>query len=535
MSRVIFTVIEGFIDRYLKFNKNNIEMLSRFQSMTFLGYALGLIIAIQPSYIHPDEHFQTLEILSQAFGGIKGTIPWEFQTNNAARSYVPLYLMYGPLYFIMFKLFHIQNPVIILFLVRLQTYFAYIIVFRSTFKRLCKSKRYDAIEFLVATSYATSSLQSHTFSNSVETMILLGLLASYEKLISSRKQQSEGNYYLVSTVAAILIVIGTFNRMTFPAFILLPSIRVFFKYYIRHFKSFMSFLFTISITCLVFIQIDTCLFKSDTYVIAPWNNLQYNLDISNLQMHGLHHKYTHLLINLPQLLGPLLILILTTLKYRKFRDLLQRLPSLSIISALAILSFFPHQELRFLIPLLPLIFITFHDIHSKLWLRIWLSFNITLAIIMGCFHQSGIIRVIAHYQHQDHLELGVHIWWKTYMPPTWMYLNENLTVSTTKIVNTTEMVDFNNLQNVTHEHIIDLKGCDSSLLDLTLSQMLDEIDEVTLIVPTSMRTKLFTLKSNYTVIEDFHTFAHLDLDHFNINDLTTFIPGISSYKVSKLI
>lgn len=510
-------------------------MLSRLQSMTFLGYALGLIIAIQPSYIHPDEHFQTLEILSQTIGGVKGTTPWEFQTNHAARSYVPLYLMYGPLYFIMFKLFHIQNPVIILSLVRVHTYLTYIVVFRSTFKRLCKSKRFDAIEFLVATSYVTSSLQSHTFSNSVETIILLGVLASYEYLISSKKKQLEDNSYLVSIVAAILIVTGTFNRMTFPAFILLPSIRVFFKYYIRHFKTFVSFLFTICITCLVFIQIDTYLFKSDSYVIAPWNNLQYNLDVSNLQIHGLHDRYTHLLINLPQLIGPVLILILTTIKYQKFRDHLQRLPSLSIISALTILSFFPHQELRFLIPLTPLIFVTFHDIHSKVWIQIWLLFNIILAIIMGCFHQSGIIRVISHYHHQENSELGVHMWWKTYMPPTWMYMNENLTVSTTKNVSTTETVDFNSLQEVTHDHIIDLKGCDTSLLDLTLSKMLDEIDEVILIVPTSMKTELLTLNSNYTIIEDFHTFAHLDLDHFDINDLKTFIPGISSYKVSKLL
>lgn len=513
-------------------------MLSRLKSMTFWGYALGLIIAIQPSYIHPDEYFQTLEMLSQTIGGVKGTIPWEFQTKYAARSYVPLYLMYGPLYYIMFKVLHIQDPVIMLTLVRVQTYLAYIIVFKSTFKRLCKSKRFDAIEFLVATSYVTSSLQSHSFSNSVETLILLGVLACYEYLMrlrnNDKKKKLNEDYYLINVGIAILIVIGIFNRMTFPAFIFLPSLRVFFKYYIHHFKSFMIFLFTMVITSLLFIQIDTYFFKSDTYVIASWNNLQYNLDVSNLQMHGLHAKYTHLLINLPQLIGPVLILIVTTIKYQKLRDHLQRLPSLCIISTLIILSIFPHQELRFLIPLTPLFFIIFHDIHSKLWLQSWLLFNVVLTLIMGCFHQSGIIRAISYYQHQNNSDLGVHIWWKTYMPPTWMYLNKNLTVSTTKFLHTEKMVDFNDLK-ITHDHVIDLKGSDITLLNSTLSQMLNQIDELVLIVPTSMKTKLFTLQSNYTIIEDFHTYAHLDLDHFDINDLTTFIPGISSYKVSKFI
>lgn len=498
--------------------------------MAFWGYAFGLIVAIQPSYIHPDEHFQSLEVLAHAIGGVKGTISWEFDPVYAARSHIPLYLVYGPLYFVMFRILHIQDPVIILTLVRVQTYLTTIFIFHQTFRKICKSKRYDAVEFLMATSYVTCSIQSHSFSNCMETQILLLLLASYQHLISlhNHKPQTQTGTTWINVGIAFLITLGIFNRMTFPAFILLPSLRLFLKYYIHHFKMFSLFILSMISLWLVFIQFDTWCFQSNTYAIAPWNNLQYNLNVSNLKLHGLHPRYTHLLINIPQLIGPVLIFVFTSIKYLKFSDHMQRLPSLSIISALITLSFFPHQELRFLIPLVPLIFITFHDIHCKLWVQLWLLFNIIMALIMGTFHQSGVIRVIYHYQQlSKDYPLGIQIWWKTYMPPTWMYMDSKLTVSTPKTLSPA-------IVNSSH-HIIDLQGSSLSSLNSTISQVLDnDNDDLILIVPSSMKSKLSTLSPTYNITEEYHTYAHLDLDHFDINDLTSFIPGISSYKVSKL-
>jgi phosphatidylinositol glycan class Z len=42
-------------------------------------------------------------------------------------------------------------------------------------------------------------------------------------------------------------------------------------------------------------------------VITPLNNLLYNLNVDNLAQHGIHPRYTHLIINLPMLYGPLAI------------------------------------------------------------------------------------------------------------------------------------------------------------------------------------------------------------------------------------
>lgn len=525
-------------------------MLPKLKSLTYWGYVFGLLIAIQPSYIHSDEHFQTIEILAQKFGGIKGTISWEFQGEYPARSLVPLYLYYGPLYFVLFKVLNIQDPTIILSLVRLQHYLSYVVIYKWFLKQFGVPKTVHYIEFLISTSYITYTIQSHSFSNSIETLILLSVLVCYKNLLSLypsnnndiNKDNVHRKKYLTNILVAFLIVIGIFNRMTFPAFILLPSLTLFSRYYIHQWKSFLLFSITGFITFLCCIQLDTWSFNlnqsniSYPYVLAPWNNLKYNLETSNLKLHGLHPRYTHILVNMPQILGPGLYLVYTEIKKHKFNQLNScNLPLLSIISALFILSIFPHQELRFLVPLTPLIFLAFNNVPCKRWVSIWLLYNIIMAMILGCFHQSGVIKMMMYYQQNKErtTDFGVHVWWKTYMPPTWMYMNSNITVSTTKLINgTIETLDFDEIISVNQNHVIDLKGCNLSLLNSTINQLLIKNENITLIAPDSVRSKLFTLKSFYNITDNFHTYAHLDLDHFNFNDISSFTPGLASYHIS---
>ncbi|KJE93020.1 hypothetical protein, variant [Capsaspora owczarzaki ATCC 30864] len=42
-------------------------------------------------------------------------------------------------------------------------------------------------------------------------------------------------------------------------------------------------------------------------VVAPLNNLLYNLNPANLEQHGLHPRYLHILVNMPLLFGPLVL------------------------------------------------------------------------------------------------------------------------------------------------------------------------------------------------------------------------------------
>ncbi|KAG0667903.1 alpha 1,2 mannosyltransferase [Maudiozyma exigua] len=322
--------------------------------------------------------------------------------------------------------------------------------------------------------------------------------------------------------------------MTFPAFILLPSLKLFYKYYLKHLKCFICLLATIGVSSTACIYVDTRIYGSNDLVVAPWNNLLYNMSVSNLSKHGLHPRYTHILINIPQLIGPASICLMPYIK-NDFKGWFTKLPNLSICSALIMLSIFPHQELRFLIPIVPFICMQLPNIHSRWFFKLWMVFNTILFIIMGVFHEAGIIDTLVSQRYFAQKNINVHIWWKTYSPPTWMYMNKNLTVSTTNFINDTERID--NIDfDIDVNHVIDLKGCDTELANDTITEFFNRNPEtiITLLYPASVQTKVLEILNrtdiNYT--SKYYTPAHLDLDHFDIDDTSTFMPGFNVIDIS---
>jgi len=156
-------------------------------------------------------------------------------------------------------------------------------------------------------------------------------------------------------------------------------------------------------------------------VITPLNNVLYNANVANLALHGIHNRLTHLLVNLPSLLGPPLILLFTQRPYN-FLGVLT-----AFVGVLG-LSSFPHQEARFLLPAVPLLFssIRIPLVSTPRRRLVWILkasfvFNLTLGILMGFYHQGGVVRAqqaIWKYSQQSLID-GV-IWWKTYPPPDWI-------------------------------------------------------------------------------------------------------------------
>lgn len=497
-----------------------------------LGYVLGVIIILQVSYLHPDEHFQSLEILTSMYYDIKGNIAWEFKPQNCARSYVPLILFYGPSLYFLKDILGVENPLIILRSIRLLHYLSFLLLTYFSYKTLLPKSSFNRSKalFFVSTSYVGWSFQSHTFSNSLETLILLYVLATFQIQL----QTNNSSKYMISIIQGIMIALGIFNRMTFPAFIFLPSLKVFWQYYLIHYKSFLTLITTILLASSIFVIIDTHLFRSSIYVIAPLNNLLYNMSTTNLETHGLHNRYTHILINLPQLVGPAILYLIPTSKASLVSSL-NSLPSLSIYSALILLSIFPHQELRFLIPLMPCVCILMVNCKSRLILKVWVSFNVIMGVILGIFHQSGIIEAINTLQLFKQDNVNIHIWWKTYTPPTWMYMNKNLEISTTNFINNVERIDNINFSKH-NNYVIDLKGCDMELLNETIWNFLEKTDSVTLSLfyPQSVQTKVSQVLNNTNLNqkEIFHTIKHLDLDHFDTDDFSTFLPGFSVVEIS---
>ena len=186
-------------------------------------------------------------------------------------------------------------------------------------------------------------------------------------------------------------------------------------------------------------------------VITPLNNLLYNTQTSNLAEHGLHPHYQHIIASLPQLLGPALVLLIASAYPFNLRTLQATFNNNRLASATTgtlFLSLFPHQEPRFLLPTVPLILtsirIPISQIRSRIFWTTWFVFNIALAILMGIYHQGGIIPVqlampllITQSINTTHSEAhNVEVfWWKTYPPPNFLLGGESLHPATKRSLN----------------------------------------------------------------------------------------------------
>lgn len=163
-------------------------------------------------------------------------------------------------------------------------------------------------------------------------------------------------------------------------------------------------------------------------VITPLNNLLYNISSDNLAKHGLHPWYQHLLANLPLLLGPAAGLLL-------FRSHLS-LRMYSAISGIFVLSIFQHQEARFLLPTIPLILSSVRLPRNgtvlRIWLSAWVIFNVVLGILMGIYHQGGVIPGQVFLSTQP--DATQAIWWKTYTPPIWLLNGKNEVLQTRDVM-----------------------------------------------------------------------------------------------------
>ena len=152
-------------------------------------------------------------------------------------------------------------------------------------------------------------------------------------------------------------------------------------------------------------------------LLTPLSLLTYNLSPTNLATHGTHPLYTHTLVNLPLLLLPALPFLRPTT------------PSLSALLGVLLLSFFPHQEPRFLLPAVPLLLSSIRlpvTSRGKRWFFVaWIAFNLPLGILMGIYHQGGVVPM--QIRLGEMAKKGVFsqertavLWWKTYSPPVWL-------------------------------------------------------------------------------------------------------------------
>lgn len=228
---------------------------------------------------------------------------------------------------------------------------------------------------------------------------------------------------------------GIFNRITFPAFVFVPML-----YLIPHFLnrpfSLLTLVNSVATASLLAISIDTAFYSSEPFsmshlirhpTITPINSLFYNASTANLSLHGLHPRYQHLIVSLPLLLGPALLLLLT-------RPRISSLPFLAAASGTAFLSLIPHQEPRFLLAIAPLLLASVNlprtTALTRSFLAAWIIFNVLLGMLMGIYHQGGVIPAqIWLGQQNDSLDFQEVFWWRTYSPPVWLLGGNNITTT----------------------------------------------------------------------------------------------------------
>lgn len=316
---------------------------------------------------------------------------------------------------------------------------------------------------LVASSYVTWTFQTHTFSNSIETLIVLWCLVlvgritedkvrdcpdpldlSEHMLIFSAEEFSStricgprlphcSRHFQPHNVPSVPTDTPCFLVGAFP-----PKVsRVYFSFRLLLTRlsrpmALLVMIFSGLATLIFAVIMDTEFYTNQrvqlrqlhtTAVITPWNNFIYNLDSTNLAKHGLHPYYQHVAANLPQILGPALPLVLFL--HRRTMALA------SACCGIAVLSCFKHQEARFLLPAVPLMLssVKLPQRMKRAWMASWIIFNACLGILMGVYHQGGVVPAQLWVGTQE--DISRAFWWKTYSPPTYLLGNNMTEVVTT--------------------------------------------------------------------------------------------------------
>ncbi|XP_074860043.1 GPI alpha-1,2-mannosyltransferase 4 [Carettochelys insculpta] len=417
----------------------------------------------QTGYLHPDEFFQSPEVMAGDILDLQVYYPWEFLSSYPCRTVVFPLITSGITYWMIKSLKQLGiwsngiNSYTLLVSPRLLlTIFSFILdysVYRIA--PFWGAEPWNAL-ILLAGSYVTLIFYTRTFSNTVEGLLfaLLMVLISpkavgYGTAPKTDIDQAKSNS---SGLIGIITVAGFFNRPTFLAFALMPLLywtvlnatsRHNIKTIANHLWKFVSSTF---FTAIIFTAADSLYFTAigsdislysikkngllgtiaqinENVTVTPFNFLRYNLSPHNLAQHGIHPRCTHFAVNGLILFGILHILAISVgLKMLKIniQQLWIRLhshrPSTMLVFAegnpillsfyfvpLAFLSLFNHQEPRFLIPLiLPLVLLITSQNRALKWKHIIIVFNVFGALLFGCLHQGGLIPCLSHLEQLIH-------------------------------------------------------------------------------------------------------------------------------------
>ncbi|RHY42044.1 hypothetical protein DYB38_002882 [Aphanomyces astaci] len=401
------------------------------------GGVLRVLCVLSMGMVHPDEFFQCPEVMAKSvFGLSHAFIPWEYQLPLPNRSVLFPSVVAGLPYSVWKALGFDANGVAFLLLPRLVLLalsFVYDVTIAMLCRRVMKVDPWGPL-FAFSTSWTSWTLLTRPFSNTCESfLLLLSFVLLFHRAASTSR----------TALLGMTLALGTFTRFTFILFFLPLGLYLVWDNDqdmqlvaskksskvsgahgcaqghatsavplprrlggVAHTAAVGAASF--AVTCVAIILLDTLYFhdgilpsSSSGWVVAPWNNLVYNLDPSHLAEHGLHPRTNHWLVNMPLLFGPLVVLFVFQLVQYLTNLHSNATPPFHVMCMAAVvvpvtaLSLAPHQEARFLLPVvLPLVLVTPLGTSRRLVLALWVGFNLALGLWFGVLHQGSVVPML---------------------------------------------------------------------------------------------------------------------------------------------
>ena len=146
----------------------------------------------------------------------------------------------------------------------------------------------------------------------------------------------------------------------------------------------------------------------DNKIVTPLNFIMFNHQTANLELCGLHPRYSHFVANIPILFTILCIPFYrdTFLFFRSFvrsplnklhRNSVKKMMMMTTLIGIAGLSIFPRQETRFILPLLvPFSYMYRHLVKQKLLMILWLIINASFILFFGFINEAGLTQSMFH-------------------------------------------------------------------------------------------------------------------------------------------
>ncbi|XP_043854951.1 GPI mannosyltransferase 4 isoform X2 [Dromiciops gliroides] len=422
----------------------------------------------QTGYLHPDEFFQSPEVMAEDVLGLEVFRPWEFLPSSPCRTVLFPVLTTGSVLWLLELLEGLWPGALSSYTLLVGPRLVFTILsFALDWSVFRVAPLWGADPWhslvLLAGSYVTLVFYTRTLANATEGLLFMWLLLLVSPAVAGDGTQGKPSpeRRRPGRLLGAVVAAGFFNRPTFLGFALLPllfwsgrrtaagplSVKALLQ-------DLLGLLPGATLVAAAFVAADSWYYSSrlglePRLVLTPVHFLSYNLDPQNLARHGTHLRLTHLAVNGVLLFGMLHVVAVTAV-WTMLKETLASVAQLRApwsrgarapldkrnvlllfyFGPLVLLSLFSHQEPRFLVPLLgPLVLLSSQKGGG---VAPWRSaavilFNVLGALFFGCLHQGGLVPSLTHLERSIHATAPqgqpAHftlLFTHTYMPPRYL-------------------------------------------------------------------------------------------------------------------